>query len=267
MKDTEKTDFGAEVCGVGGNFDQSVGTGAEEQAVDHFFVLQCQRRQLMGEGEDDMSIGCGKQFRASRGQPTIASVVLTLWAVPVAAGIIGDGTMTAAGALVQMATHRGGATSHDGKQYLPVQPGEPGRRLIQESVARCGYEIRQLQQWPVHLFIAVAVFRIRLRGERERVEGTCRGIEMPLRKVQVPAGGLQIGMAEQELNGVQVCTGFEQMGSEAVPESVRVDAFVDFRPFGGLLHSVKHAPGIDGDVGVRMGAFAGKQISFWLGIG
>lgn len=166
-----------------------------------------------------------------------------------------------------MATHCCGATSHDGKQYLPVQPGEPGRRLIQESVACCGYEIGQLQQWPVHLFIAVTVFRIRLRGERERVEGTCRGVEMPLRQVQVPAGGFQVGMAEQELNGVQVCAGFEQMGSEAMPKSVRVDAFVDSSPFGRLLHGIKYAPGIDGDVGVRMGTFAGKQIGFRLGVG
>lgn len=166
-----------------------------------------------------------------------------------------------------MTTHRGGATSHDGKQYLPVQPGEPGRRLAQESVARCGYEIGQLQQWTAHLLVAVTAFRIRLRGERERVEGTCRGVEMPLRQVEVPAGGLQIGMAEQELNGMQVCTGFEQMGCEAVPESVRVDVFVDSSPFGRLLHGIKYAPGIDGDVGIRMGTFAGKQISFRLGVG
>lgn len=89
--------------------------------------------------------------------------------------------MTAAGALVHMATHRSGAASHDGKQYLAVQPIEPGRRLIQESVARCGYKIGQLQQWPVHLLIAVTAFRIGLRGEYERIEGTCCGIEMPLR--------------------------------------------------------------------------------------
>jgi hypothetical protein len=96
VKDTEKADFGAEVCGIGGNFNQCVGTGAEQQTVDHFFVLQSQSCQLMGERENDMSIGCRKQFRASRCQPTIARLVLTLWAVPVAAGIIGDGTMTAA---------------------------------------------------------------------------------------------------------------------------------------------------------------------------
>jgi hypothetical protein len=38
--------------------------------------------------------------------------------------------------------------------------------------------------------------------------------------VQVPAGGLQIGMAEEELNGVQVCTGFKQMSGEAVSQGL-----------------------------------------------
>ena len=102
----------------------------------------------MGEREDDMSIGRSEQFRAARGQPAIARLALTLGAVPVAAGIIGDGTMAAACALVHMAPHGGGAASFDGAQYLQVQPGEPGRRPIPESVARGAYEIGQLQEWP-----------------------------------------------------------------------------------------------------------------------
>src|ERR1017187_7761490 len=130
--------------GVRGNFNQCVSAAAEQQTVDHFFVLQGQRRQLVWEREDDMRIGCSEQFRASRLQPAIARLALTLWTVPIAAGIIGDGTMAAAGALVQMATHRGGATSLDGNQYLQVHPVKPGGRPIQKSVSSCRYEIGQL---------------------------------------------------------------------------------------------------------------------------
>jgi hypothetical protein len=86
VKDAEKADLGAEILGIGGNFDQCVGAAAEQQTVDQFFVLQGQRRQLMGEREDDMSIGCSEQFTASRLQPAIARLALTLWTVPVAAG-------------------------------------------------------------------------------------------------------------------------------------------------------------------------------------
>ena len=57
------------------------------------------------------------------------------------------------------------------------------------------------------------------------------------------------------------------MSCEAVAQGVRVDGFVDSRAFGRLLHGVEYAPGIDGDVRVLMGTFAGKQIGFRLGVG
>jgi len=66
---------------------------------------------------------------------------------------------------------------------------------------------------------------------------------------------------------MQVCAGLEQMGREAVAQGMRVDAFIDSRPFGRLVHCVEYAPGIDGHVSVRMGTFAGKQIGFRLGVG
>lgn len=102
--------------------------------------------------------------------------------------------MAAAGALVHMASHRGGAASLDGNKYLQVQPGEPGGRPVQESVAGGGYDIGQLQQWPWHSLLAA--FRVRGRPEGERVERAGSGFEMTLRQVQVTAGGLQVGMAE-----------------------------------------------------------------------
>ena len=75
--------------------------------------------------------------------------------------------MAAAGALVQMATHRGGATTLDGNQYLQVQPVKPGGRPIQKSVSRCSYQIGQLQEWPLHLLPAGTAFRIRPRPQLE----------------------------------------------------------------------------------------------------
>src|SRR5260370_21003615 len=94
-----------------------------------------------------------------------------------------------------MATHRGGTTPLNGGQYLQVQPGEPGGRPIEKSAARCSDEIGQLQEWPLHLLPAVTVFRIRPRREREGIEGTCRGFEMSLRQMQVPAGWLPVALA------------------------------------------------------------------------
>ena len=52
--------------------------------------------------------------------------------------------MAAAAALIQMATHRGGAATPDGSQDLKMQPGEPRGGPLQESVAGGGYDIGQL---------------------------------------------------------------------------------------------------------------------------
>ena len=38
---------------------------------------------------------------------------------------------------------------------------------------------------------------------------------------QVPGGGLQAAVAEQQLNGADVGSGFQQMDGEGVPETMR----------------------------------------------
>ena len=85
VEHAEETDLGPKVPGICSDLDQSLGAGAEEQPVDHFFVLQRQRGQLMGEREDDMRIGHRQQFGAPRFQPAVARLALTLRAVPVTA--------------------------------------------------------------------------------------------------------------------------------------------------------------------------------------
>ena len=85
MKDAEETDLRSEVRGIRCDFDQSLGAGAQEQAVDHFFVLQCQGGQLMRKREDDMGVGRRQQFGASCFEPAVARLALTLRAVPVTA--------------------------------------------------------------------------------------------------------------------------------------------------------------------------------------
>lgn len=106
--------------------------------------------------------------------------------------------MAAVGTLIEMPTHGSSAAACDRDKHFDVQPGEPGRMPVDESLSRGPYDIGQLQEWPVHLL--AAVFGIRRRSQRERVQGAGCGFEMPIRQVQVPAGGLQIGMAEQKLN-------------------------------------------------------------------
>lgn len=59
--------------------------------------------------------------------------------------------MAAAGTLVQMTSHGGGATPLDRDEHLQVQPGKPGGRVNSEMVRCGGYDIGQLQERPIHL--------------------------------------------------------------------------------------------------------------------
>ena len=49
-----------------------------------------------------------------------------------------------------------------------------------ESVAGSGYDIGQLQEWPLHSLLSRTVFQVRGRRQGKRVERASSGFEMPL---------------------------------------------------------------------------------------
>src|SRR5215831_5104293 len=128
VEDAEKADLSAEALGVGGYFDQSLGTAAEQQSIEESLVLQSQGRQLVGESEDHMGVASGQQFGAACVEPLVARLTLAFRAVPVSTGVEGNGSMPASGALIDVATHGCGATTPDGVENFEMQPGEPRRR-------------------------------------------------------------------------------------------------------------------------------------------
>ena len=134
----------------------------------------------MGQREYNMSVGRREQFGASRREPAVARLALAFRAVPVATRVVGDGAITAAGALVCMAAHRGGAASLDGDQDSKMQPGEPRGRPVHEMVAHRGYDIGQLQERPLHSLLAASAFRVRGCRKRQRIERAGGGFQMPL---------------------------------------------------------------------------------------
>src|SRR5215472_3008405 len=150
MQHAEEADLGAEVLRIGGDLQEGLRAAAEQDAVHELLVLQGEGRQLVRKCEHHMSIGNREQFRASRRQPAVARLALALRAVPVPARVIRDGLMAAGRALVEMTAHRDGTASLDGDEHFEVQPGKPSRRMIDQSVTRCGYDVGQLQERPLH---------------------------------------------------------------------------------------------------------------------
>ena len=78
------------------HFKHGRGTGAEEQVVEQSLVLEHQCGEFMRQGEDNMEVRHRQQLSGTRGQPLGACVSLALGAVPVAAGVVRDGLMSAA---------------------------------------------------------------------------------------------------------------------------------------------------------------------------
>ena len=92
-----------------------------------------------------MDVGRGEQFAPSCLDPAFASARLTLWAMAIAATVIGDGgTMSAAGALIDMTAKCGGATAYDGAQDLDMGPANPFAVALDESCSCAADQVGHL---------------------------------------------------------------------------------------------------------------------------
>jgi len=82
-----------------------------------------------------MDVRGGEQFAAPSLDPAFAGAGLTLWAVAITTAVIRDGgTMSAAGAFIDVTAESGGATARDGKQDLDVSPGDPSAVALDKAV-------------------------------------------------------------------------------------------------------------------------------------
>lgn len=75
-----------------------------------------------------------QQLRLARREPLGLGEGLALWAVPVAARVIGDGPVAALVTLLHVAAQGGGAAALDGFHHAPLAPGH--RRLVRGAVRR-----------------------------------------------------------------------------------------------------------------------------------
>jgi hypothetical protein len=225
----EEADFGAQMAGITGDFEQRLSTGPEQEIVDDLLVLQGQWGEPPRKGEDDMDVGGGQQFAAARSQPTVASEGLTLGTVSVPARIERVGTIPAADTPITVPAQGGGTAALDGRQHFEMLAGDPATTGFDELLSRHPDEIGHLQRRPTHLFVSGRLVFLPRGRQRQRVQRTGGGTEMAVGKVQVNRGLFQIVVTEEHLDGAQVRTRFEQMSGKAMPQSVRVYTFVETR--------------------------------------
>ena len=102
MQNGQEAQFGSQTFGVGGQLQQRLGYGPEQDSIDDSRVLQGQRRQFMRQGEDHMAIGNGQDLLRPCGKPLVARPAVALWTVPVAARSVFNHLMGAVVALLYL---------------------------------------------------------------------------------------------------------------------------------------------------------------------
>ena len=88
VEDGEEADAGSEMAPTGGNGEQSLRAGLEQNTVEGGFVLQGQRVELFRDGEDDVEVLHWQQLGLPAFQPSAALQILALRAMAIEAGVV-----------------------------------------------------------------------------------------------------------------------------------------------------------------------------------
>src|SRR5277367_6962290 len=113
----------------------------------------------MWDAEDQVVVADGQQLPVSLRQPLVARTGLALRAVPVAAGVIRDGLMSAAHARIAMTTERSGTAASDRIEHLALRPGQRSAIPLPEAVTTDANDVGHLEGRPAHRFLSCCSVR------------------------------------------------------------------------------------------------------------
>src|SRR5688500_9648232 len=99
------------MLGVGSNLQQRGRTGFEKQLEENLLVLPDEWDQRVWDAEDQVVVIHRQQFLLASSQPLVPSVGLALRAMAIPAGVVRDGLITTAIALVTVSTQCRGPAS------------------------------------------------------------------------------------------------------------------------------------------------------------
>src|SRR3989449_2827219 len=170
MQHAEEADLSPEMAGVTSHFQKGFCAGPQQQTIDDLFDLfvpQGQSSQLRWQSKNDMDVGRGEKFAAPGLDPALAGARLTLRAMAIATAVIRDGgTMSATGALIDVAAKCSGATARDSNQDLDMGPADPLAVALDESRFCSAGQVGPPQGRPTHLSLRVLSSLSHQRGQR-----------------------------------------------------------------------------------------------------
>ena len=148
----KEADGGTKMFGIGGDGEQSFGSGLEKDGINPSWILKRQAADLLGESEHDVEVRNGQQLRLPIGEPLSAGRGLALGTVAIATRVEYFDLMSAPVALIEMTTQdRGPAVANVSERFplLARQHGVPAR---QEIVLMSAEDIGQFQPMRFHSF-------------------------------------------------------------------------------------------------------------------
>jgi len=141
VQNGQEPDLAAEVPRVGGDGLERPGDGVEQDGIDHGLVVEGDPGDVGRHGEDDVEVRHRQQIGLTVGEPAVARRALALWTMPVAAGIIGDASMVAIFAGLDMTAEGGGPAQldrgHDAALHATEMTGlgnAIGRAMAPENI-------------------------------------------------------------------------------------------------------------------------------------
>jgi hypothetical protein len=150
MQYGKKADTGAEVPEIPCDGQQSFRGGVKEDPVDRTLVAQGQVGNVGWHSEDDVKIGYGEEFALTLLEPFEPCGPLTLGAVAIPTGVVGDGLMAAFVTEVNVAPQDRGATGLDRVHDSHLRKGQHSSEGLPEGGTITTEHIRHLQERPGH---------------------------------------------------------------------------------------------------------------------
>ena len=120
-----------------------------------------------------------------------------------------------------MAAERGGTATLDRAHDTALSSAEGSCVLLTVSRPGVTKDVRHLEPGGVHVCASEMIRRCRCwcgwRNLGQQIEGAGRGADSCGGDLQVARGGGQTTVPQQELDGPQIGTGFEEVGGKSVP--------------------------------------------------
>jgi hypothetical protein len=109
VQDHGHADACAQMLWVGGDGEQGLTGGLEQDIIDHGLVVICDITDGGRQGKDDVAILDGQQIGLTGLEPALGGTALALWAVPVTTGVVGNPGPVTVVTVQHMATQRCGS--------------------------------------------------------------------------------------------------------------------------------------------------------------